>query len=782
MALSFVTYTGDGSNRIFNVTFQYLLQANVYVKVNNVAVTYTWLDSSRVQLTTAPDVGAFVEVRRVSNRTTRAVDFQDGAVLTEAALDADSNQLFEMAQEAFDSSDTTIQLDYNNTFNAGNKQIKSVANPTDAQDAVTKVWAETAQSSQLALADAAAAAALVSQNAALVSQNASEASKVISTAQAVISTTKAAESLASEVISTAKSVISTDKAAIATTKAEEALASQNAASTSETNAAASLDAFDDRFLGSFATAPTVDNDNDALATGTLYWNSASSRMYAWTGSVWETLKPTNTEQVHINTVSGISADVTAVSNDATDIGVVAAKATEIGLLGAASAVADMVILGTTDVVSDMNTLAAIQANVTTVADISANVTAVANNQTNINNVFAAISDIDALVGNGSDISTLADISGDVTTVANNDANVTAIANNAANINTLVGNMASVNSFANKYRVTNTAPTDSLDSGDLWWNTANNELRAYSTGTNTWAATAPTAANQAAIDVVAGDIVYIEDMGLITSAVTSGTGSNITAVGESITEVRTVAGDIANVVIVAGDIANVNSVAGNSSNINSAVGNASNINDAVGNAANINSAVANASNINSAVDNASNINSAVGNASNINSAVGNEADITSVAGNASNINSAVANASNINSAVSNEANINSAVSNSANINLAAGSIANVNLVGGSITNVNAVAANLADINTFSEEYKISATAPAGPSAGDLWYDSTVNILKYYTGSIWENISAGIASLIADTTPQLGGALDAQNNNMTNVGTISGSNLQLDFGGL
>ena len=702
MALSFVTYTGDGSNRIFNVTFQYLLQANVYVKVNNVAVTYTWLDSSRVQLTTAPDVGAFVEVRRVSNRTARAVDFQDGAVLTEAALDADSNQLFEMAQEAFDSSDTTIQLDYNNTFNAGNKQIKSVANPTDAQDAVTKVWAETAQSSQLALADAAAAAALVSQNAALVSEDASEASKVISTTQAVISTDKAAESLASEVISTAKAVIATDKAAIATTKAEEALASQNAASISETNAAASLDEFDDRFLGSFATAPTVDNDNDALATGTVYWNSTSSRMYAWTGSVWETLKPTNTEQAHINTVAGISADVTAVANDATDISAVAAKATEIGLLGTASAVADMVILGTADVVSDMNTLAAVQANVTTVADISSN----------------------------------------VTTVAGISANVTTVADNTANINTLVGDMASVNSFADKYRVQADAPTTSLDSGDLWWNTANNELRAYSTGTGTWAATAPTAANQAAIDVVAGDIVYIEDMGLITSAVTSGTGSNITAVGESITEVRTVAGDIANVVIVAGGIANVNAVAGNSSNINSAVSNASNIN----------------------------------------SAVGNEGDITLVAGNATNINSAVSNSSNINNAVSNSANINSVVSNSGNINLAAGSISNVNQVGNAISNVNAVAAALADINTFSEQYKISATAPAGPSAGDLWYDATAHVLKYYSGSVWELISAGIQSLLADTTPQLGGALDAQNNNMTNVGTISGSNLQLDFGGL
>ena len=702
MALSFVTYTGDGSNRIFNLTFSYLQQSEVGVKVDNVAVTFTWLDSSRVQLTTAPTFGAFVEVRRTSSRTARVVDFQDGSVLNEAALDADSDQLFNLSQEAFDASASTIPLDFNNTFNAGSRLLKNLADPVDAQDAVTKSWAESGMTSQLALADAAQAAALVSQNAALVSQNASEASKVISTAQAVISTDKAAESLASEVISTAKAVIATDKAAIATTKAEEALASQNAASTSETNAAASLDAFDDRFLGSFATAPTVDNDNDALATGTVYWNSTSSRMYAWTGSVWETLKPTNTEQAHINTVAGITADVTAVANDATDIGAVAAKATEIGLLGTASAVADMVILGTADVVADMNTLAAVQANVTTVADISSN----------------------------------------VTTVAGISANVTTVADNTANINTLVGDMASVNSFADKYRVQADAPTTSLDSGDLWWNTANNELRAYSTGTGTWAATAPTAANQAAIDVVAGDIVYIEDMGLITSAVTSGTGSNITAVGESITEVRTVAGDIANVVIVAGDIANVNSVAGNSSNINSAVSNASNIN----------------------------------------SAVGNEGDITLVAGNATNINSAVSNSSNINNAVSNSANINSVVSNSGNINLAAGSISNVNQVGNAISNVNAVAAALADINTFSEQYKISATAPAGPSAGDLWYDSTAHVLKYYSGSVWELISAGIQSLLADTTPQLGGALDAQNNNMTNVGTISGSNLQLDFGGL
>jgi len=39
---------------------------------------------------------------------------------------------------------------------------------------------------------------------------------------------------------------------------------------------------------------------------------------------------------------------------------------------------------------------------------------------------------------------------------------------------------------------------------------------------------------------------------------------------------------------------------------------------------------------------------------------------------------------------------------------------------------------------------------------------------------------IDDVVGDTTPQLGGALDGQNNNLTNIGTIDGTNLQLDFG--
>ena len=63
--------------------------------------------------------------------------------------------------------------------------------------------------------------------------------------------------------------------------------SATAASASATAAAASYDSFDDRYLGSKSSPPSVDNDGAALLTGALYWNSTSSLLFIWTGSAWD---------------------------------------------------------------------------------------------------------------------------------------------------------------------------------------------------------------------------------------------------------------------------------------------------------------------------------------------------------------------------------------------------------------------------------------------------------------------------------------------------------------
>jgi hypothetical protein len=68
--------------------------------------------------------------------------------------------------------------------------------------------------------------------------------------------------------------------------------SATAAAASAAAAAASYDSFDDRYLGAKSSAPTLDNDGNALVTGALYWNSVSATMFAWTGSTWGSISST----------------------------------------------------------------------------------------------------------------------------------------------------------------------------------------------------------------------------------------------------------------------------------------------------------------------------------------------------------------------------------------------------------------------------------------------------------------------------------------------------------
>ena len=68
--------------------------------------------------------------------------------------------------------------------------------------------------------------------------------------------------------------------------------SATAAASSAAAAATTYDNFDDRYLGAKSSAPSVDNDGNALLTGAIYWNSTSNAMYAWTGSEWGSISST----------------------------------------------------------------------------------------------------------------------------------------------------------------------------------------------------------------------------------------------------------------------------------------------------------------------------------------------------------------------------------------------------------------------------------------------------------------------------------------------------------
>lgn len=67
--------------------------------------------------------------------------------------------------------------------------------------------------------------------------------------------------------------------------------------------AALYDLFDDRFLGSKSSVPTLDNDGDAILEGAIYWNTVSKASFVWNGSMW------------INAIG--STQVTISANDST---------------------------------------------------------------------------------------------------------------------------------------------------------------------------------------------------------------------------------------------------------------------------------------------------------------------------------------------------------------------------------------------------------------------------------------------------------------------------------
>ena len=140
-----------------------------------------------------------------------------------------------------------------------------------------------------------------------------------------------------------------------------------------------------------------------------------------------------------------------------------------------------------------------------------------------------------------------------------------------------------------------------------------------------------------------------------------------------------------------------------------------------------------------------------------------ANIATVAGNNSNI-STVAGIS---------SNITTVAGNTTNINTVASANSNITSVAGSIANVNTVASNISTVNDFSARYRVASSDPSSSlDEGDLAYNTTSNVLKYYNGSAWVTIVAGsLTDVVQDGTPQLGGSLDVNGNSI--VSTSNGN---------
>jgi len=118
----------------------------------------------------------------------------------------------------------------------------------------------------------------------------------------------------------------------ASTNATNAAASAVSAGNAQTAAEAARDAtltaydnFDDRYLGSKTSDPTLDNDGNALLAGSLYFNSVSGAMKVYTGSAWVAAYVSGTD--YLAKANNLS-DLTSVSTARTNLGLVASATTD----------------------------------------------------------------------------------------------------------------------------------------------------------------------------------------------------------------------------------------------------------------------------------------------------------------------------------------------------------------------------------------------------------------------------------------------------------------------
>ena len=184
----------------------------------------------------------------------------------------------------------------------GTNKITGLGDPTANQDASTKAYTDTQRDTRLPLAGGTMTGGITMGN-----------NKVTATytpsANADLTTKTYVDGILGSATAAATS------ASAAATSATNAASSATASASSASAAAASYDSFDDRYLGAKSSAPSVDNDGDALTTGALYWNTSNNSLFIWTGSAWNAAAfDTSGALVAVNNLSDLNNAATARTN------------------------------------------------------------------------------------------------------------------------------------------------------------------------------------------------------------------------------------------------------------------------------------------------------------------------------------------------------------------------------------------------------------------------------------------------------------------------------------
>lgn len=144
-----ITYTADGSQTNFSIPFDYLRPSFVHVAVNDAEVSEGFTVSNRgIMFDTAPAKAALVKIYR-KTPTSRLVSWADASILKAIDMTIAEVQQLHILEEASDWSKTnSIVLDEEgNTWQGRNCRMSNIADPTEAQDVVTKNYLENTEDS-----------------------------------------------------------------------------------------------------------------------------------------------------------------------------------------------------------------------------------------------------------------------------------------------------------------------------------------------------------------------------------------------------------------------------------------------------------------------------------------------------------------------------------------------------------------------------------------------------------------------------------------------------------
>lgn len=432
MANSVVTFASIGSPQSsFSFSFSYLAATDIDAFVDGTSVfannastgtavggnTYTvaFSSSGSKTLTFSPAVpqGSTVRIERNTDLTSKAVDFSDGAVLTELALDSAIDQVFFATQESNDKTAESIIVTPDGKFDATSKVIKNVADPVDNTDAVNKQFISTNLPNITTVAGISADVTTVAGIQANVATVAADQADIGTVSSNIASVNTVATNIA-DVVTVANDL-------------NEAISEIETAANDLNETTSEIDTVANAIANVNTVGTNISNVNTVAGVSsnvtTVAGNNANVSTVAGISS-------------DVTTVAGIQANVTAVAGDATDIGTVATDLAGTDTIGT--------VAGN---ITNVNTVAGNNANINTVAGVSANVTTVA--------------------GISANVSTVATNNANVTAVAGNATNINTVAGAATNINTVASNLTNVNSFANTYFIGTSAPS-SPTSGDLWF--------------------------------------------------------------------------------------------------------------------------------------------------------------------------------------------------------------------------------------------------------------------------------------------------------------------------